>query len=101
MNDSVTDDIIFSTKLVECRYADFPYPKKLCIYCNKMMTLTKTLHLVNSPSDYKAIYICYNKSCDAYDEPASKAYAKVYYSSPRAAKYLDGINVGVQQPRKE
>lgn len=93
-------DTIFSRNLIETRYPNFPYAEKFCSYCNKQMTLVKSYHLVESPQDYKAIYICYNPSCEAYDEPAQRAYVKVYYSSEVAAFSMDRIRSNITQPRK-
>lgn len=94
-------DVLFSTNLIETKYANFPYAEKFCVYCNKKMTLVKSFHLVDSPSDYKGIYVCYNPSCDAYDEPAQRAYVKVYYSSEIAAYRMDRVKSNIDQPRKK
>lgn len=64
------------------------------------MSLVKTLHLIDRPENYKAIFVCYNKSCQAFDEAAERAYVKVYYSSEIAARYLDGIMLHFNAPRK-
>lgn len=93
-------ETLFSLDLIEKRLPDFPYPEKNCVYCSKFMTMVKTYHLVDSPEDYKAIYVCYNPSCDAYDEPAEKAYVRVYYSSKKAAFSLDRIRSKIEQPEK-
>lgn len=100
MMNSIDSDIIFSKNLIETRYPNFDYAIKNCFYCKKELTLVKTYHLLDTPFDYKGIYVCYNQSCDAFDEPAQRAYVKVYYSSPRAAKYLDGIKSNIIQPKK-
>lgn len=38
---------------------------------------------------FKALYICENPECPAYDEPAKKAYAYVYYSDVEAWQALE------------
>jgi len=35
------------------------------------------------------LFICMNDKCEAFDEPARKAYAKVYYSSEQAYDQLE------------
>jgi hypothetical protein len=67
----------------------FPYPEKQCTYCNKKCTLVDAIHVTESPEIFKALYICMNDKCDAFDEPARKAYAKVYYSSEEAYEKLE------------
>jgi hypothetical protein len=94
-------DTLFSTNLVQTRFSNFPYAEKFCAYCNKNMTLVKTYHLADFPADYKAIYVCYNSSCEAYDEPAQRAYVKVYYSSELAASMMDNIKSNIYQPGKQ
>jgi len=91
---------IFSSGLMEHRIQGFPYPEKFCVYCNKPMTLVKTLHVIDAAEHYKAIYVCYNASCEAYDEEAERAYVKVYYSSELAAENLDRIMLHFYAPRK-
>lgn len=67
----------------------FPYPEKPCAYCNKKCTLVDAIHVTESPEVYKALYVCMNDKCEAFDEPARKAYAKVYYSSEEAYEKLE------------
>lgn len=68
---------------------NFPYPDKYCTYCNKKCQLVDAIHVAKSPEIYKALYICMNDKCEAFDEPARKAYAKVYYSSEEAYDQLE------------
>lgn len=100
MKNKISWEKIMSTDLIEHRIPEFPYPEKSCIYCKKNMTLVKTLHFHEFPANYKAIYVCYNKSCPAFDEPAERAYVKVYYSNEYAAKHLDGILLHFNAPWK-
>ncbi len=67
----------------------FPYLDKHCTYCNKKLQLVDAIHVTESPEIYKALYICMNDRCEAFDEPARKAYAKVYYSSEEAYEKLE------------
>lgn len=97
----MTIEQLMSIGLIEKRIAGFPYPVKFCVYCNKEMLLVKTLHIQESPENFKAIYVCYNTRCEAYDEPAGRAYVKVYYSTERAASMLDNITLHFHAPWKE
>lgn len=101
MNKIFDYDQVFSTHLINGKMTDFPYPVKQCYYCNKDLTLMKAIHIIETPYEYKAIYVCFNKSCAAYDELAEKAYVKVYYSSQNAANILDDIKTNVIQPEKQ
>ena len=89
----ITHENLFSLGVLETRYPFFPYPEKECLYCSKNMELVKTIHIKDYPFEYKAIFVCYNATCEAYDEAAHKAYVKVYYSSELAASRLDSIKV--------
>lgn len=78
----------------------FPYPERFCPYCDQPLTLEKAIHVYDRPEHYKAIFICRNKKCEVFDEPAKKAYAKVYYSTPWAAEKLNNITVTLEQFRE-
>ena len=52
----------------------------------------KAAHL-EEQLQYKAVFFCLNKECGAYDEPARKCYALVYYSSPEAQRMLEGFPI--------
>lgn len=67
----------------------FPYPDKYCTYCNKKCRMVDAIHVAESPEIFKALFICENEKCEAYDEPARKAYVKVYYSSEEAYQRLE------------
>lgn len=71
------------------RILNFPYPVKPCAYCKKNCELVDALHVQKNPELFKALYICKNPRCEAFDEPARKAYAKVYYSSEEALQKLE------------
>lgn len=79
----------FRGQLIGKIISGFPYPKKYCKYCNKECRLVDAIHMTESPEIYKALYICENDSCEAFDEPARKAYARVYYSSEEAYQKLE------------
>lgn len=67
----------------------FPYVDRHCPYCEQECSLTDAVHLMDTPEHYKALFICNNKKCGAYDEDARKAYARVYYSSQEAFDALE------------
>lgn len=79
----------FRGDLIGQRIKNFPYPERKCPYCSKKCDLVDAIHIQASPEMYKALYICQNPSCGAYDEPAMKAYARVYYSSQEAYQRLE------------
>jgi hypothetical protein len=60
---------------------NFPYPERFCPFCDQPLKMVDAVHVQDQPETYKALYICLNDKCGAYDEPARKAYAMVYYSS--------------------
>ena len=66
----------------------FPYAIRHCSYCEREMTIAKVAHLTDEPEHYKALFYCLNPDCGAYDEPARKCYALVYYSSNLAQEKL-------------
>lgn len=67
----------------------FPYAERFCPFCERELTLEKAAHIAEEPMHYKALYLCHNPSCGAYDEDAGKAYARVYYSSQEAFEKLE------------
>jgi len=79
----------FRGKLIGKRIANFPYPEKFCTYCNKKCDLVDAIHVTAQPENYKALYICQNPRCDAFDDVAREAYAKVYYSSNESYAQLE------------
>lgn len=79
----------FRGSLIGSRIKNFPYPERYCTYCKKKCELVDAIHVNKHPEDYKALYICKNDRCEAFDEPARKAYARVYYSSDEAFKALE------------
>jgi hypothetical protein len=79
----------FRGNLIGSKIKDFPYPDRYCTYCNKKCDLVDAIHMAQHPENYKALYICQNPRCEAYDEPARAAYARVYYSSNEAFENLE------------
>lgn len=79
----------FRGNLIGSKIKDFPYLDRYCTYCNKKCELVDAIHIALTPQDYKALYICMNPRCEAFDEPARAAYARVYYSSQDAFDALE------------
>ena len=79
----------FRGDLIGSRIKEFPYPDRYCTYCNKKCDLVDAIHMAKSPENYKALFICKNDKCEAFDEPARSAYARVYYSSDEAFRALE------------
>jgi hypothetical protein len=76
---------------------DFPYPEKVCPYCNKVLTVVNAIHYENDKYHFKALYLDPNPNCSVYDENAKRAYARVYYSSEEAFEYFRDIKIPVQR----
>lgn len=76
---------------------DFPYPAKICPYCNKELVVVNAIHYENDKYHYKALYLDPNPNCPVYDEGALKAYARIYYSSEEAFWYYQNVSIPVQR----
>jgi hypothetical protein len=76
----------------------FPYPEMLCRVCGSEMRLARVAHMQENPEHYKALYLCVNDSCDAYDV-GKKAYTKMYFSSELAYEKLGFLMMAL--PRRE
>jgi hypothetical protein len=79
--------------------AGFPYKEKFCRHCEHEMSLMKVVHM-EEMEHYKALYICENPLCKAYDFPARKAHAHVYYSSEVAFQNLELNRIMYQREEK-
>ena len=82
-------------------YKDFPYPEKICPYCNKPLSVVNAIHWQNDIHQYKALYLDPNPDCPVYDEGARQAYARIYYSSEDAFNYFRDIGIPVQRWDRE
>lgn len=80
---------------------DFPYPEKLCPYCNAKLTVVNAIHYSEDKYHFKALYLDPNPRCPVYDEGAMKAYARIYYSSEEAFEYFREIKIPVQRWERE
>jgi hypothetical protein len=74
---------------------NFPYPERFCPYCERELTLIEAIHIQDHLEHYKALYLCLNTECGAYDEAAGQAYARVYYSSNEAYNGLETARIAV------
>lgn len=80
---------------------DFPYPVKLCPYCNKELVVVNAVHWEVDKYQYKALYLDPNPLCPIYDEGAYQAYARIYYSSEDAFEAFREIKIPVQRWTQE
>lgn len=80
---------------------DFPYPKRVCPYCLKPLTVVNAIHYENDKHHFKALYLDSNPNCPIYDEDVRKAYARVYYSSEEAFEYFRDVKIPVQRWTQE
>lgn len=80
---------------------DFPYPEKLCPYCNAKLKVVNAVHYEQDKYHFKALYLDPNPKCPVYDEGARKAYARIYYSSEEAFEYYRDVKIPVQRWTQE
>lgn len=80
---------------------DFPYPEKLCPYCNAKLVVVNAVHWHEDPYQFKAVYLDPNPKCPIYDEEALQAYARVYYTSEDAFNYFRDVQIPVQRWNRE
>ncbi len=76
---------------------DFPYPVKLCPYCNKKLIVVNAVHWQGDEYQFKAVYLDPNPVCPIYNEEAMQAYARIYYSSEDAFEYFRDVKIPVQR----
>jgi hypothetical protein len=80
---------------------DFPYPEKLCPYCNIKLVVVNAVHYQEDPYQFKALYLDPNPKCPVYDEGTRKAYARIYYSTEDAFAYFREVKIPVQRWSQE
>lgn len=78
----------------------FRYPERHCSYCQQKLNLMQAAHLENM-TQYKAVFMCQNPKCGAYDEEGHKAYVRVYYSTPEAEAQLWRYRIYMPRPKKQ
>jgi hypothetical protein len=76
---------------------DFPYPVKLCPYCNSELKVVNAVHWDKDRYQYKALYLDPNPSCPIYDEGVMRAYARIYYTSEDAFNYFRDVKIPVKR----
>jgi len=76
---------------------NFPYPEKLCPYCNKPLIAVNAIHSAENIYNFKVLYFDNNIDCPAYDEGARLAYARIYYSSQEAYNAFYNVEIPVQR----
>jgi hypothetical protein len=79
----------------------FPYAERYCPYCQRECTVVDAIHIQEEPEHYKALFICFNGNCGAYDEEARTAYARVYYSSDFAFRHLEEHRIYFNRGKKQ
>jgi hypothetical protein len=80
---------------------DFPYPEKLCPFCNTKLKIINAIHWEEDPYHFKALYLDPNPDCPVYEEHSRKAYARVYYSSQEAYNTFEDVYIPVQRWNQE
>lgn len=69
----------------------FPYPPRFCPFCQRQLEVINAIHKTGEEEIFKAIMICENPECGAFDEEAKKAYARVYYSCTEAQHIFEAV----------
>lgn len=80
---------------------DFPYPEKLCPYCNAKLVVVNAIHWQVDKYQFKALYLDPNGKCPVYNDGARKAYARIYYSSEDAFNAFRDIKMPVRRWEQE
>jgi len=91
---------VFSSETPGHIIKGFPYPTKVCRHCNDFMELYKVIHIQDAPEEFKAVYLCTNDDCSAYDYPAKKAHVIMYFSSDNAFDKLQGLKIWTDQKHR-
>lgn len=86
--------------LIGKKIEGFPYPEKYCPYCERELQLEAAVHSAEMPAHFKAVYVCLNGECGAYDEDARKCYVRVYYSSQDAHKAFEAYRIWMPTSKK-
>ena len=86
----------FRNGLLPQKRNNFPYPERFCPFCERELSLMEAIHIDGHLEDFKALYLCLNKDCGAYDEAAGQAYSRVYYSSNEAYASLENARIVVE-----
>lgn len=90
----------FSQGLIGRIIPSFPYVTRHCTYCEQPCELVDAIHVQQEPEHYKALFLCQNPDCGAYDEEARCQYARVYYSSEPAFRMLETHAIHTNIKRK-
>ena len=92
------EEFFFDEVLKQEMISGFPYPEMFCKVCDHHMSLARVAHMQDDPMHYKALFLCVNRKCDAYDV-GKKAYTKMYFSSELAYDKLGFLLLAL--PRRE
>lgn len=80
----------FQQGLLSKKIDFFPYPERFCPFCERTLECVDAIHISREQEHYKALYMCMNDQCGAFDMEAKKAYARIYFSSEEAYRILQG-----------
>lgn len=87
----ISKENLFSEYVPNRIIPGFPYVERYCPYCERLLKVYRAIHIQDMEEHYKAVLICDNPDCGAYDEETKEAYIRVYYSSEFAYKTLELI----------
>jgi hypothetical protein len=79
----------------------YSYPERFCPYCERKVQVINAIHAEGDEEVYKAIMVCMNDECGAFDEPAKKAYLRVYYSCELAREMFEVVLLRFQDQRRK
>ena len=100
LSDAVKNFIRGGMPVVSNMIDGFPYPMQYCPYCERDCILQAAFHVIDEEHHFKAVYVCDNTNCGAFDEDAKSAYVKVYYSSQESYEKLEGTLLRVPRETK-
>lgn len=77
--------------------SNFPYPEKICPFCDNPLDPVNAIHDSDELYIYKVIYVCHHMNCPVFDEDAKKSYVRVYYSCREALDKFEGQLLNLQK----
>lgn len=79
----------------------FPYPTRHCPFCNEDCSIINALHVTDTPEIFKAIFMCENTKCNAYDLLERQCYLRVYYSCDEALELFETVFLRFERIEKD
>lgn len=89
----------FANGLLTKKIDRFPYPTRWCPFCERELAVWDAIHWNEEQLIYKALLVCENNTCPAYDSESEKQYVRVYYSCKEAMMLFDNFKFGFRQER--